>query len=82
MTTFLWQRRKWIAIVLVALLALGGIGAAGRFLSGSGGRVVQGETCVFHGWRAWRDARSAHPAWTTYQLWRASRTCRRAPWRY
>ena len=72
---------RLIVGALVVLLALGVLGYAARRGTPSY-RPRAGFSCVFHGWGAWRTLHHHHPLWTGYHLWRASRTCRPAPWRY
>ena len=77
----LGRHRALLSAAVVSLAICTGIGAIA-----SAGLPhyahARGVTCVFHGWRALEQIRHRHPAWTTYHLWRASRTCTPAPWRY
>jgi hypothetical protein len=80
MRTTLWRRRRLLAALLGLVVALAVVGALAA--PGPHYHLARGQTCVFHGWRAWASLREHHPEWTGWHLWRAARTCHPAPWRY
>lgn len=78
---FLGRHRGLALAVIVALAATTALGALAQPRSAHYAHA-RGLSCVFHGWRAYSNARRQHPLWTAYHLWRAARTCHPAPWRY
>lgn len=70
------SRRRVCLAAVVAFLAVAGV--LGALTATSGGHPTHWRRellCTYHGVKAWEQLHVHHPAWTSWHLWRASRTC-------